>query len=48
MPTFPEVNPMTTKIISLDVFILRGPEEDRPHWASNLTMPTANEILLRL
>ena len=39
---------MTNKITNLDVFILRGPEEDRPHWVSNFIVPTANEILVRL
>ena len=39
---------MTTKITSFDVFILQGPEEDRPHWVSNFIVPTANEILVRL
>ena len=41
-------NAMTNKITNLDVFILRGPEEDRPHWVSNFIVPTANEILVRL
>ena len=39
---------MPTTISDLDVFLLQGPEEDRPHWVSNFTVPTANEILLRL
>ena len=39
---------MPTKITDLDVFILQGPKEDRPHWVSNFIVPTANEILLRL
>lgn len=37
-----------TKISDLDVFILRGPADDRPHWVSNFIVPTANEILVRL
>lgn len=39
---------MTTKINGLDVTILRGPDSDRPHWVSNFTVPTANEVLIRL
>jgi len=39
---------MTTKITEIDVFILRGPKDDRPHWVSNFTVPTANEVLLRV
>jgi D-galactarolactone cycloisomerase len=39
---------MSTKITDLDVFILRGPKEERPHWVSNFIVPTANELLIRL
>ena len=39
---------MTMKITDLEVFILRGPESERPHWVSNFIVPTANEILIRL
>ena len=39
---------MTIKITGLDVFILKGPQEDRPHWVSNFIVPSANEILIRL
>lgn len=39
---------MTTTITALDVFLLRGPEIDRPHWVSHFIVPTANEILVRL
>ena len=39
---------MPTTISDLDVFLLQGPENVRPHWVSNFTVPTANEILLRL
>ena len=35
-------------ITELDVFLLRGPENGRPHWVSNFIVPTANEILIRL
>ncbi len=36
------------KITKLDVFILRGPPDERPHWVSNFTVPTANEVLVRM
>ena len=36
------------KITNLEVFILRGPDTDRPHWVSNFIVPTANEVLIRL
>ncbi len=39
---------MSIKINDLDVFILKGPEEERPHWVSNFIVPTANELLIRL
>jgi L-alanine-DL-glutamate epimerase-like enolase superfamily enzyme len=39
---------MPVTITDLDVFILRGPANDRPHWVSNFIVPTANEILIRL
>ena len=39
---------MSSKITDLDVHILRGPKDDRPHWVSNFTVPTANEVLVRL
>jgi len=39
---------MPTTIADLDVFLLQAPKEERPHWVSNFTVPTANEILLRL
>ncbi len=39
---------MTMKITELDVFLLRGPETDRPHWVSHFIVPTANELLVRL
>ncbi len=37
-----------TKITDLSVYILRGPADERPHWVSNFTVPTANEALVRL
>lgn len=36
------------QINGLEVFILRGPDNDRPHWVSNFIVPTANEVLVRL
>ncbi len=39
---------MKAKIRSLEVYLLRGPEIDRPHWVSHFIVPTANEILVRL
>ena len=36
------------RITGIEIFILRGPEIDRPHWVSNFTVPTANEVLVRL
>ena len=28
--------------------MLKGPKDERPHWVSNFTVPTANEILIRM
>lgn len=39
---------MSAKIAKLDVFLLRGPDIDRPHWVSHFIVPTANEVLVRL
>jgi D-galactarolactone cycloisomerase len=36
------------KITSLEVHILRAPDEGRPHWVSHFIVPRANEILVRL
>ncbi|HEX6635779.1 MAG TPA: mandelate racemase/muconate lactonizing enzyme family protein [Usitatibacter sp.] len=36
------------KITSLEVQILRAPDEGRPHWVSHFIVPRANEILVRL
>jgi D-galactarolactone cycloisomerase len=35
-------------IAGLEVFVLRAPETDRPHWVSHFTVASANEILVRL
>lgn len=37
-----------TTITDLDVYLLKGPKDKRPHWVSNFTVPTANEILIRM
>lgn len=39
---------MTTKIIAIEVFVLRAPDTGRPHWVSHFTVAAANEILVRL
>ena len=39
---------MRQKIISIEVLILREPEDKRPHWVSNFSVPTANEILIKM
>lgn len=39
---------MATTITEIDVLLLKGPKDERPHWVSNFTVPTANEILVRL
>jgi len=36
------------KITSLQVYILRAPDEGRPHWVSHFVVPKANEILVRM
>ena len=39
---------MNAKIVALEVFVLRAPATDRPHWVSHFSVATANEILVRL
>jgi hypothetical protein len=39
---------MNAKIVALEVFVLRAPTTDRPHWVSHFSVATANEILVRL
>ena len=39
---------MTAVISELDVHVLKGPKESRPHWVSHFIVPTANEVLVRL
>ncbi|HYX66935.1 MAG TPA: mandelate racemase/muconate lactonizing enzyme family protein [Burkholderiales bacterium] len=36
------------KITRLEAYVLRAPDEDRPHWVSHFVVPRANEILVRL
>ena len=36
------------KITRLEVFALKAPAPERPHWTSHFIVPTANEILVRL
>lgn len=36
------------KITRIEVFALRAPPTQRPHWTSHFIVPTANEILVRL
>lgn len=36
------------KITKLDVYILRAPDDGRPHWVSHFIVPRANEILVRV
>ena len=35
-------------ISELDVYVLRAPNESRPHWVSHFIVPSANEVLVRL
>lgn len=39
---------MTSKITSIDFYILQAGEEKRPHWVSLFKVPSANELLVRL
>jgi len=36
------------KITKLDIYILRAPDDGRPHWVSHFIVPKANEILVRM
>ena len=36
------------KIMRVEVFTLRAPPPERPHWTSHFIVPTANELLVRL
>jgi D-galactarolactone cycloisomerase len=36
------------KITRLEAYVLRAPDDGRPHWVSHFLVPRANEILVRL
>ncbi|MDP4026889.1 mandelate racemase/muconate lactonizing enzyme family protein [Methylobacterium sp. NEAU 140] len=36
------------KITRIEVYALRAPTQERPHWTSHFIVPTANEILVQL
>ena len=36
------------KIKALEVYLLGGPQEERPHWVSHFPVPAANELLVVL
>ena len=40
--------PTAMKITRLEAYVLRAPDEGRPHWVSHFVVPKANEILVRL
>jgi D-galactarolactone cycloisomerase len=40
--------PAAMKITRLEAYVLRAPDEGRPHWVSHFIVPKANEILVRL
>ena len=35
-------------IDNVEVYILTGPAEKRPHWVSHFIVPTANELLVKI
>ena len=35
-------------IESIEAYILKGPNEERPHWVSHFIVPTANELLIKI
>ena len=39
--------PAAMKITRLEAYVLRAPDEARPHWVSHFLVPRANEILVR-
>ena len=39
---------MTTKITSIEFYVLQADEEKRPHWVSLFKVPSANELLVRM
>ncbi len=36
------------KITDIEVYILGGPTEERPHWVSHFPVPATNELLVVL
>ena len=36
------------KITDIEAWVLRAPDDDRPHWVSHFVVPKASEILVRL
>ncbi len=36
------------KISDIQVYVLRAPDDDRPHWVSHFVVPTANDLLVRV
>ena len=40
--------PAAMKITRLEAYVLRAPDDRRPHWVSHFVVPKANEILVRL
>ena len=40
--------PAAMKITRLEAYVLRAPDNGRPHWVSHFVVPKANEILVRL
>ena len=36
------------KIVDLEIYLLGGPQEQRPHWVSHFPVPAANELLVVL
>jgi D-galactarolactone cycloisomerase len=39
---------MAPKIVGLEVFVLRAPDDHRPHWVSHFIAPRASEVLVRM
>lgn len=39
---------MPTRIVALEIFVLRVPATGRPHWVSHFSVAEANEILVRM
>lgn len=40
--------PRAMRITRLEAYVLRAPDDGRPHWVSHFVVPKANEILVRL